>query len=595
MIKKLRRRFIIVNMSILTCVLFGVLTGIFAYMYSSEVRISYELIESILNEKDINFNKPDKIMESAENETVTENGGFLAQMSYISQNNNQKNEGGDFNWDRNEQYTPFPEDLFAPDPYSEKKPDPTSPEKPDNSNPDKEVPDSSENDFEDDEENDFEDDEENDDNNDESENDDGSSRTDNAVNINPHLPAEDSVKEGNNDSFQQESAVTQSTYATSADKASSESRTTVIVTTEKKESQPPKLEFPDPYRGNVKRAYIMVQFNQNDDIDRIVYQYLDDADEEDIEEAAIRIYNDKSDRGKLTIGDYKLRYMKKDNPRMIGGGCRIVFLDRTLEISTINRMLFIFIIIGSVGVIIIFGISVLLANWTIKPVDKAWQQQKQFVADASHELKTPLTVISANTDVILSNENETVKSQSKWLNYIKEETKRMTKLVNSMLYIAKYDSNEMKLAADRFSLSEVMSSICLQFESIIYESGKLLETDIEDNIYFKGDEDKIKQLVNILLDNAHKYSTENGRITARLSEDQKTGKISLSVANTSNYIEPDKMNKLFDRFYRLDCSRNRKTGGSGLGLNIAKSIVEAHGGSIKAFHENGITCFTVIL
>lgn len=587
MIKKLRRRFIIVNMSILTCVLFGVLTGIFAYMYSSEVRISYELIESILNEKDINFNKPDKIMESAENETVTENGGFLAQMSYISQNNNQKNEGGDFNWDRNEQYTPFPEDPFVPDPYPEKKPDPTSPEKPDNSNPDKEDPDSSENDFEDDKEND--------DNNDESENDDSSSRTDNAVNINPHLPAEDSVKEGNNDSFQQESAVTQSTYTTSADKASSESRTTVIATTEKKESQPPKLEFPDPYRGNVKRAYIMVQFNQNDDIDRIVYQYLDDADEEDIEEAAIRIYNDKSDRGKLTIGDYKLRYMKKDNPRMIGGGCRIVFLDRTLEISTINRMLFIFIIIGSVGVIIIFGISVLLANWTIKPVDKAWQQQKQFFADASHELKTPLTVISANTDVILSNENETVKSQSKWLNYIKEETKRMTKLVNSMLYIAKYDSNEMKLAADRFSLSEVMSSICLQFESIIYESGKLLETDIEDNIYFKGDEDKIKQLVNILLDNAHKYSTENGRITARLSEDQKTGKISLSVANTSNYIEPDKMNKLFDRFYRLDCSRNRKTGGSGLGLNIAKSIVEAHGGSIKAFHENGITCFTVIL
>lgn len=222
MIKKLRRRFIIVNMSILTCVLFGVLTGIFAYMYSSEVRISYELIESILNEKDINFNKPDKIMESAENETVTENGGFLAQMSYISQNNNQKNEGGDFNWDRNEQYTPFPEDPFVPDPYPEKKPDPTSPEKPDNSNPDKEDPDSSENDFEDDEENN------------ESENDDSSSRTDNAVNINPHLPAEDSVKEGNNDSFQQESAVTQSTYTTSADKASSESRTTVIVTTEKK-------------------------------------------------------------------------------------------------------------------------------------------------------------------------------------------------------------------------------------------------------------------------------------------------------------------------------------------------------------------------
>ncbi|MGN1087064.1 MAG: sensor histidine kinase, partial [Porcipelethomonas sp.] len=261
----------------------------------------------------------------------------------------------------------------------------------------------------------------------------------------------------------------------------------------------------------------------------------------------------------------------------------------------INRMLFIFIIIGSVGVVITFCISVVLANWTIKPVDKAWQQQKQFVADASHELKTPLTVISANTDVILSNAGDTVESQSKWLNYIKEETKRMTKLVNSMLYIAKYDSNELKFAATQFDLSDILSSICLQYEALVFEKGKQLETEIEDKVFVRGDEDKIKQLINILLDNAQKYSTDNGKIKAMLSRDQKTGKIKLAVANTSDYIAPDKLEKIFDRFYRLDDSRNRKTGGSGLGLNIAKSIVEAHGGEIKATHENGVTCFMVIL
>lgn len=592
MIKKLRRRFIAVNMSILTCVLFGVLTGIFVYMYSSEVKISYELIESILNDKDIGFNKPAKIIKSAEYQTGAVN-DILIPMNY---NGQKQNKNDNYKPSEIEEYKLFSENPFAPAPFSERKTDPTYSYKLHDSESESLKSDDNEIDDEDDNEIDDEDDDEIDDeDNDYDESDNKpSSQTDKPVTQNPYSTDKNGEKsEDNNDSFRVEEMVTEPPETTLIDRPALESKTTIIIT-EKNQLPPPELEYPDPYRGNVKRAYILVQFNQNDEIDRIFYQYFDD-DIEDIEEAAIKIYNNKSDRGKLSIGDYKLRFLKKDNPLMIGSGCRIVFLDRTLEISTINRMFFIFIIIGSVGVVIIFGISVLLANWTIKPVDKAWQQQKQFVADASHELKTPLTVISANTDVILTNENDTVKSQAKWLNYIKEETKRMTKLVNSMLYIAKYDSNEMKLTVDSFNMSEILLSICLQFESIIYESGKLLETDIEDNIYYKGDIDKIKQLINILLDNAQKYSTENGSITVYLSKELKTGKINFKVSNKSNYIEPDKLNKLFDRFYRLDCSRNRKTGGSGLGLNIARSIVEAHGGSINAFHENGITSFSVIL
>lgn len=593
MIKKLRRRFIIVNMSILTCVLFGVLAGIFAYMYSSEVKISYELMESILNEKDIGIKEPPvRVSESAEAITFSDKQKAALMSLQLDYNEEYVYPGyyDDEYRDWEDGRRPFPDDPdFPPEPFPQEptRPDwddyPIPPD--DSSQPDSEPDDEDDSEPDDDSESSVPDDKESS----------ANSRPENPDNQNVRPPESNHQtessqnKESSNTKPSQIEKPVQTTASSASENTEAKKTTVTSVSTE----LPP---IPrDPYSGNVKRAYVMVQFDENEDIDRIAYQYFEDADEDEIKAAAETILHEKSDRGKLEIGDYKLRYMKKDNPRMINGGCRVLFLDRTLEISTINRMLFIFIIIGSVGVVITFCISVLLANWTIKPVDKAWQKQKQFVADASHELKTPLTVISANTDVILSNAGDTVQSQSKWLNYIKEETKRMTKLVNSMLYIAKYDSNELKFAATQFDLSDTLSSICLQYEALVFEKGKQLETEIEDKVFIKGDEDKIKQLINILLDNAQKYSTDNGKIRAMLSREQKTGKVRLSIANTSEYIAPDKLEKIFDRFYRLDDSRNRKTGGSGLGLNIAKSIVEAHGGEIKATHENGVTCFTVIL
>lgn len=616
MIKKLRRRFIIVNMSILSCVLFGVLTGIFVYMYSSEVRISYELMESILNDRDIGINEPDKVIVKSvsvlpEIGEITEN---VMQMSMNGQkdspydnafdekdqneqyhndvNKDDREFNGDMSYYENPGMLDMPDEPFSP------MPEPTfplmPPEEPDdNSGSQVETPSPTEK---------------------------VEKSTTPAVESTKPLqtvkPTEDksSVPDAaQSNKFpvvtdKSEQAATADVETNIKTEIKTETKVTIaktekntdIVTTvkfhEKAPELPPEKEpeppFIDPYRGNVKRAYVMVQYNTENDIDRVFYQYFDDADEEAVKNAANAIISSNNDKGKLTIGEYKLRYMKKESPRLMSGG-RIVFLDRTLEISTINRMLFIFIIIGSVGLILIFGISILLANWTVKPVDKAWRQQKQFVADASHELKTPLTVISANTDVILSNESDTVKNQSKWLNYIKDETARMTKLVNSMLYIAKYDSNELKFSAVQLNVSEIAENICLQYETLVFESGKTLETEIQDNVIIKGDEDKIKQLINILLDNARKYSTENGKIKLSVGRDTRTGKVNMIVSNTSEPIEKEKLEKLFDRFYRLDDSRNRKTGGSGLGLNIAKSIVEVHGGTIRAEHYNGITSFIV--
>lgn len=623
MIKKLRRRFIIVNMSILTCVLFGVLTGIFTFMYSSEVRISYELMEAILYDREGGFKEHELVLDanpiiddfSVDCLANTNSVSLLNYQPRVYSLSNEVFQKATEEFNPNQNKNPFqnpdknpnqnPDKPFEPKPdlppEPTQAPSPIIPQTPTDSSS-IQAPTSAVGDSDSSGDSSSAGDSSKVDTNKNSAADKpDNSQNDIPVGKNLQVPSEigggeDVPQRFENDSYTNQTEANISTTTISDNANSSESIITSVTTTSipavKSEKHDDK-EFADPYRGSVKRAYIMVQFNDKNDIDRISYQYFEDVNEDEITAAVEKIIADDGDRGKLEIGNYKLRYMKKDNPKVMSGGGRLLFLDRTLEVSTINRMLFIFIIIGGVGVILIFGISVILANWTIKPVDKAWQQQKQFVADASHELKTPLTVISANTDVILSNENDIVKNQTKWLSYIKEETKRMTKLVNSMLYIAKYDSNEMKFIANPFNLSGILSSISLQFEALVFENGKILETDIQENINLKGDEDKIKQLINILLDNALKYSTENGIINISLSKDMKTGKISIVVSNSSDFISEDKIGKLFDRFYRLDDSRNRKTGGSGLGLNIAKSIVETHGATINAIHENGVTSFVV--
>ncbi|MGN1411366.1 MAG: sensor histidine kinase [Oscillospiraceae bacterium] len=348
------------------------------------------------------------------------------------------------------------------------------------------------------------------------------------------------------------------------------------------------------YEGNLARNTIYVNTDKDGDIRTISYQYFESSNNISLEQTVGNIISSGVMSGKVEIDDVKFRYAvfdKEDND-----GYDIVFLDRAIELSTLNRLLAIFIVVGTLGLIVLFGVSWLLASWAVTPIAVAWDKQKQFIADASHELKTPLTVIATNTDVILANEEDTVRNQSKWLRYIKSETVRMSKLVSDLLYIAKSDVNEVSMIISEFNISHVVSGICLVFETIAFESGKTLNYNIEEDILYSGDEDRIKQLVNILVDNAIKHSDINAEITVNLKRDTKD-KIKLTVINTNGEDIPQGMEeRLFERFFRVDKSRNHNNGSHGLGLNIAQSIIKNHNGSISVSStSNHVVTFTVIL
>ncbi len=298
---------------------------------------------------------------------------------------------------------------------------------------------------------------------------------------------------------------------------------------------------------------------------------------------AIQKRNEAS--GTIEVNDTPYRYLYQ--PDQVGG-YQLVLLNRTLELSMLSKMLFVFILLAVFGLAGMFGISVLLANWTIKPIASAWNKQKQFVADASHELKTPLAVISANTEVILANPDASVMGQSKWLNYIKSETLRMSKLITNLLTVARMDQNISQTAAAPIRFHELVSNICLSFEPIIYENGKTLNTAIQRNVTICGDEDNIRQLLSILLDNAVLHSTSGAEITVTLSRDAQD-KMRLAVSNTAEDIPKEQLSHLFERFYRI--GKPNSPNGSGLGLSIAKTIVEDMKGVLTVHSENGTITF----
>lgn len=271
-------------------------------------------------------------------------------------------------------------------------------------------------------------------------------------------------------------------------------------------------------------------------------------------------------------------------------GMIIVFLDASFTMQQNENLIITTSIIGCAAVLVFFGIAVALSFWLVRPVRETFDKQKLFISNASHELKTPLAVISANADVLESEIGE-----NKWLSYIKSDALRMSELVNELLALARLDDKSgHKLIRSEFNLTDIVLQTALPFESQMFEMGKKYDVDTEPDIMYNGDASAIKHIITILIDNAIKYSDEKGEIGVKLYT--RSNKKIIEVYNTGNGIPGDKLDKVFERFYREDEARNSKSGGYGLGLSIAKETVKRHGGTISAQSEYGKwALFTVTL
>ena len=284
----------------------------------------------------------------------------------------------------------------------------------------------------------------------------------------------------------------------------------------------------------------------------------------------------RGDHGKFKLDGNNWAYIVKP----VENGYGLFFLDISPQQRILINLVYTFLAVALITLVLIYLISRFFANRAIKPVRDAFEKQKQFIADASHELKTPLAVIGTNVDVLLSNSTDTIESQSKWLQYIKSASARMAKLTNDLLYLTQVDYSDRKMIFSNFDVSKTVQNAILTMEAIIYEQDLSLQYDIEPGLITSGNSEEIKEVIMILLDNALKYTNTKGSIDISLK--RRNNEIVLVVANTGEGIPEDQLDSIFDRFYRIDKSRSRSSGGYGLGLAIAKTIIEQHKGSIYA-------------
>lgn len=340
------------------------------------------------------------------------------------------------------------------------------------------------------------------------------------------------------------------------------------------------LEINSPQKIFMDAVVYTITFDENNTITDITSHTEDGGVDSKIEGVATNIIA-SSNKNETKIGNLyfdSYSYSLKNNNSLI-------LIDNTISRERLRKTLMTSIIIFVLLEIIIIYASKKLTSWIIKPAVEALDKQKQFITDASHELKTPLSVILASSEAL---END---FQEKWINNIKNETERMNRLITNLLNLAKLENSSGKETFLENNLSKVIQMSCLTFEGLIYEKKIELKTKIQDNIKFNCNSDEIKQLITILLDNAIKHSTPNGEITVFL--EQNKNDIILKVINKGDPIPKGQEEKIFERFYRVDEARSRGDNRYGLGLAIAKSIVLNHEGTISANSNDGYTTFSV--
>ncbi len=257
-----------------------------------------------------------------------------------------------------------------------------------------------------------------------------------------------------------------------------------------------------------------------------------------------------------------------------GDEIHIVFLDCGREIGSFQRFLLTSAGVGILGLLAVLLLLIILSRRIVKPFSENYEKQKQFITDAGHELKTPLTIIDADAEVL-----EMDVGENEWLSDIKNQTKRLAQLTNNLILLSRMEEQPQAEKIE-FPVSDLAEETLEAFQALAKTHNKTISGQIEPMLSMVGDENAIRQLIVILLDNAVKYSDDGGKIELSLKKKKHT--IQLGVFNTTESISREDLTHLFDRFYRADKSRNSKTGGYGLGLSIAAAIVSAHKGKIMA-------------
>ena len=258
---------------------------------------------------------------------------------------------------------------------------------------------------------------------------------------------------------------------------------------------------------------------------------------------------------------------------------RVIFLDCGRSLGTFRTFLLTSAAVSAGGILAVFLLMVFLSGRIVKPFLENYEKQKRFITDAGHELKTPLTIIDADAEVL-----EMDLGENEWISDIKNQTKRLADLTGSLILLSRMEEEQTRVQMIDFPLSDIAEEVLSAFQALAKTQNKTLEGNIAPMLTMHGDERAIRQLIGILLDNAVKYSRAEGTIYLTL-EKQKNA-IRLCVRNTTEHISKEHIGRLFDRFYRADQSRNSQTGGYGLGLSIAAAIVGAHKGKISASSED---------
>ena len=317
--------------------------------------------------------------------------------------------------------------------------------------------------------------------------------------------------------------------------------------------------------------YFSVTFNNNGEVIKVNIDRIAAIYELSAESYATSLYNNSKTKG--FFKNYRYQSKTRDTETLY------VFIDCQHDLITFREFLYASLLFSLIGITTIFLLVFFSSKIILKPISESYEKQKHFITDASHELKTPLTVIDASADVL-----EMEVGENEWITSIKDQVTRLTKLTEDLLMLSRMNETNRVIFTD-FSLSEVLEDSIKRFESVAISQGKTIETNIPNNISYNGEINMISQLFSILLDNALKYTNEKGLIKVSLSETEKNKKI--VFYNTCENIEIGNHDYLLERFYRKDSSRNSNTGGHGIGLSIAKSIIDNQKGKINIKSDDG--------